>query len=239
MYTEKGLISNLGGDLSRHFVNPDYIYPYLDQNNFTDLATVLSFSDIRLLIVDTSGQLPDGLSFNYTLNFLSNQRGLSQIYTTGWLYVFENTQNFSTLQLGIPALNYPYPNAAGSLKIAGLDNYTIYANTSNSYYLAYLTGTISGNETSDVGWNGTYGSFAVYKASLTNYAYEQQAFKIDSESVNGSMLLMNLTYHIPRFLQNYSGNLNGTFYSGFSPEIQIFPNNENPEWVSMIEGGKQ
>jgi hypothetical protein len=236
-YSIKSLLSDLGGDLSEHFVNPDYIYSYLDQSNFTDLATLLSLSDIRLLILDKSGQLPGGLSFNDTLNFLDNQSSLVQIYRTGWLYVFKNTQNFSTIQSGIPALNDSYPSVAGILPIPGLSQNTIYSNTSNSYYLAYLTDTISGNETTDVGWNGTYGSFAVYRAYPTNYAYDQQAFKIDNMSINGSMLTLNLSYHIPKILRNYSGNLNGTFYPGFSPEIQGFPSNDNPEWVSMVEGG--
>lgn len=236
-YSVKNILTNLGGDLSEHFVNPTYLYPYLDRSNFTNFSTLLSFSDTKLLVLDTSGQLPQDLGFNETLNFLKNQTDLVQVYRSGWLYVFENTQNFSLVQSGIPTLNSPYPCIAGNSVIPHLSHYTVYENTSNPYYLAYLTGTILGNKNINIGWSGSYGSFVVYKECATNYMYNSNIFKIDSSKINGSNIMLNVTYNIPNILQSYNGNINGTFYSGFSPEIQLYPSNKNPEWVSYVDGG--
>lgn len=237
-YSIKNVITNLGGVISEHFVNPSYLYPFLDRANFTSLATLLSYNDIRLLIVDTSGIPPNGMGFQETLSFLKTQTNLVQIYEIGWLYVFENTENLKVVQSGIPSLNGFLPDLNGTQFIPGLNSYDVYLNSSSPYYMAYLTGLLAySKEITNIGWGGAYGSFAVFKAYMTNYAYNASLFSINDVERTGDNLSVNLTYHIPQLLRNYSKISNGKFFSGFSPEIQLFPNNENPEWVSMIEGG--
>lgn len=241
-YSIKGLLSNLGGDISYNFITPTYLYPYLDKSNFTDFSTLLSMENIKYLIIDKSGQLPNDLSFNNTFNFLDQQSNLKLVYVTGFLYVYKNLDNFSVISSGVPTINDPYPNVNGTNYSNSLQSYVFYINNTNPFCLSYFSNILNYTTSSkNIGWNGIKTSnsvsFIIYKKIPTNYYYNQSLFNINSINIHGDNATLNITYNIPDILLNYSGYNNGTFSSGFSPEIQLYPSNTNPDWVSLVEGG--
>ncbi len=103
-YAVGNLITNLGGDLSQYFVNPQYLYPYL-VNNTINLADLLTVGDIKYLIIDQSGISPVKLSFQQLVNLIEKQKDIKLVYQVSWLMVFENELNFSVVQ----ALDYSHP----------------------------------------------------------------------------------------------------------------------------------
>ena len=96
-YSIYNLLSDLGGDLSENFVNPQYLYPYLE-NNTTDLANLLTVGNIKYLIIDQSGVSPVKMSFQNLMRLIERQSDIKLVYQYSWLTVFKNEENFSVIQ---------------------------------------------------------------------------------------------------------------------------------------------
>ena len=128
-YSVKNLLSNLGGDLSPNFVCPNYIYPYLDRNNVTNLSSILSIENVRYLVLDESGQLPNNLNFNKTFNFLLNQTNISLVYKDQWLYVFKNNANMSLVSRDHTVIN--------NIKEINPVDYKLYYNSNNTSLITF------------------------------------------------------------------------------------------------------
>ena len=97
-YSVKNLLSNVGGDLSQNFVNPQYLYSYLNNNGTRDLANLLTIGNIKYLIIDQSGVSPVNLSFRQLISLVEEQNDIRLVYQYSWLTIFENEMNFSVVQ---------------------------------------------------------------------------------------------------------------------------------------------
>ena len=97
-YSIYNLITNLGGDISPNFVNPEYLYPYLSSNETKYLANLLTIGNVKYLILDESGISPINKSFNELFSFINEQTNIQLVFQSKWLYVFENVLSFSIIQ---------------------------------------------------------------------------------------------------------------------------------------------
>lgn len=106
-YSINNLLGNLGGDLTLNFVDPQYLYSYLENNSTTNLANLLTVGNIKYLIIDQSGVSPVKMSFQNLINLIKKQSSIKLVYQYSWLTVFENEENFSIVQVE------PFSNVSG------------------------------------------------------------------------------------------------------------------------------
>jgi len=225
-----------GPNLYPESLSSSYIYPYIVQNNTTELGKILALTDTQYLVYQSSGFV--GYSPGYVLNFLNSQNDLKLIYHIGGIWLYKNLENISSVYVGSPEYgdsNISPFNFTGKL-IAGGD---VYTNSSNIYEEFLDLGLINYqkvlypskyNNSIQLELKNNESSLVKYGSEPTNYMYNNTVTSLREIYLNNSEYNITINYTIPEFLYNYVLSQYGSakFWNGFNTFIEVYPYNENP-----------